>query len=114
MSSCMAMLGPINMRLGARGGGGGGGVNGAGHGQLRNGPLWFLKLLFSGLVCNRNAWDCIWPEHGIACWMFCVIFKKTRVSGLSPDYFRGQAWPDLWPRMTNLCYCHQFNGILKM
>ena len=26
--------------------------------------------------------------------------------GLSPDYFRGQTWPDLWPGMANVCYCY--------
>ena len=85
-----------------------------GHRQLRNGPFRFPELLFSELVCNRNAWDCIWPEQGIACWMFSVVFTKTGLFELSPYYFRGQAWPDLWPRMTNVCYCHKFNDILKM
>ena len=86
-----------------------------GHGQLRNGPLWFPELLFLEPVCNRNAWDCIWPEQGIACWIFFFgIYKKTGLSGLSPDYFRGQAWPDLLSGMTNVCYCHKFNDIMKM
>ena len=53
--------------------------------------FWFPKLLFSESVCNRNAWDCIWPEQGILCWMFCVVFTKTGLFGLSPDYFLGQA-----------------------
>ena len=44
-----------------------------------------------GTVCNWNAWDCIWPKQGIACWMFCVVFTKTGLSELSLDYFRGQA-----------------------
>ena len=30
------------------------------------------------------------------------------------NYFRGQAWSDLWPGMTNVCHCHKFNDILKM
>ena len=85
-----------------------------GHVQLRNGLFWFPELLFSEPVCNRNAWDCIWPKKGIVCWIFCVVFTKTGLSGLSPDYFRGQAWPDLLPGMTNVCYCHKFNDILKM
>ena len=46
--------------------------------------------------------------------LFCGIYKKTGLSGLSPDYFRGQAWPDLLSGMTNVCYCHKFNDILKM
>ena len=87
---------------------------GLGHGQLRNGLFWFPELLFSEPVCNRNAWDCIWHEQRIVCWMFCVVFTKIGLSGLSPDYFLSQAWPDLWPRMTNVCYWHKFNDILKM
>ena len=50
----------------------------------------------------------------IVCWMFCVVFTKTGLSGQSPEYFRGQAWPDLWPRMTNVCYCHKLNNMLNM
>ena len=46
--------------------------------------------------------------------MFCVVFIKTRLSELSPDYFRGQAWPDLWPGMANVCYCHKLNNMLNM
>ena len=30
-----------------------------------------------------------------------MVFTKTGLSELSPDYFRGQAWPDLWPGMAN-------------
>ena len=40
--------------------------------------------------------------------------KKLDFLDISPNYFRGQAWPDLWPRMTNVCYCHKFNDLLKM
>ena len=72
------------------------------------------ELLFSEPVCNQNAWDCIWPEQGIVFWIFCEVFTKTGLSGLSPDYFLGQAWPDLWPGMTNMCYCHEFNDMLNM
>ena len=74
----------------------------------------FLELLFSEPVCNQNAWDCIWPEQGILCWMFCEVFTKTGLSRLSPDYFLLQAWPDLWPGMSNMCYCHEFNDMLNM
>ena len=78
----------------------------------------FLELLFSEPVCNQNAWDCIWPEQGILCWMFCEVFTKTGLSRLSPDYFLLQAWPDLWPDlwpgMSNMCYCHEFNDMLNM
>ena len=28
---------------------------------------------------------------------FVKYLQKTGLSGLSPDYFLGQAWPDLWP-----------------
>ena len=45
---------------------------------------------------------------------FVWCLQKTGLSGLSPDCFLGQAWPDLWPRMTNVCYCHKFNDILNM
>ena len=34
--------------------------------------------------------------------VLCGIYK-TGLSRLSPDYFRGQAWPDLWPGMVNVC-----------
>ena len=37
------------------------------------------------------------------CWIFCEVFTKTGLSGLSPDYFLGQAWPGLWPGMANIC-----------
>ena len=33
--------------------------------------------------------------------VLCGIYKKTRLSELSPDYFRGKAWLDLWPGMAN-------------
>ena len=46
--------------------------------------------------------------------MFCVVFKKTGLSGLCPDYSLVQAWPDLWPGMANVCYCHEFNDMLNM
>ena len=46
--------------------------------------------------------------------MFCEVFTKNGLSGLSPDYFLGQAWPDLWPGMANMCYCHEFNDMLNM
>ena len=87
---------------------------GLGHEELRNGPFWFPELLFSKPVCIRNAWDCIWPGQGISCWMFCVVFKKTGLSRLSQGYFRGQALPDLWLGMANVCYCHELNDILNM
>ena len=44
------------------------------------------------------------------CLMFCVVFTKIGLSGLSPDYFLGQAWSG----MANVCYCHKFNDILNM
>ena len=85
-----------------------------GHGLLRHSPFWFPELQFSEPVCNQNAWDCICPEQGIVCWMFCVVFTKTGLSGLSPDYSLGQAWPNLWLGMVNVCYCHEFNEMLNM
>ena len=48
------------------------------------------------------------------CWMFYVVFTKTGLSGLSPDYSLGQAEPDFWPGMVNVCYCHEFNEMLNM
>ena len=38
--------------------------------------------------------------------VLCGIYKKNGLSELSLDYFRGQACPDLWPGMANVCYCH--------
>ena len=74
----------------------------------------FPELLFSEPVCNQNAWDCIWPEHGIVCWMIFEVFTNTGLSRLSPEHFLGQTWPDLWPGMANMCYCHEFNDMLNM
>ena len=44
----------------------------------------------------------------------CGIYKKNGLSELSPDYFLGQAWPDLVPGMAYVCYCHEFNDMLNM
>ena len=41
---------------------------------------------------------------------FCGIYKIWTF-GLSPDYFRGQAWPDLW---LNACYCCKLNNMMNM
>ena len=46
--------------------------------------------------------------------MFCEVFTKIGLSGLSPDYFLGQAWPDLWTGMANMCYYHEFKDMLNM
>ena len=46
--------------------------------------------------------------------VLCGIYKKTRLSRQSPDYFLGQAWQDLWLGMANVCYYHKFNDILNM
>ena len=43
-----------------------------------------------------------------------MVVTKIGLFGLSPDYFRGQAWPDLWPEMANVCYCHKLNNMLNM
>ena len=45
--------------------------------------------------------------------VFCGIVK-TRLSGLSLDYFGGQAWPDLWPGMANVCNCCKLNNMLNV
>ena len=79
-----------------------------------NSPFWVPKLLFLESVSIRNAWGCVWPKQGITCWIFCVVFTKTGLSGLSPYSFRGQAWPDLWPGMANVCYFHKLNNMLNM
>ena len=42
--------------------------------------------------------------------VLCGIYKKTGLSKLSPDYFRGQAWPGI----ANVCYYHKLNNILNM
>ena len=41
--------------------------------------------------------------------VLCGIYK-TGLSGLSPDYFRGQSWLG----MANVCSCHKLNNILDM
>ena len=38
------------------------------------------------------------------------IKKKTELSELSPNCFRGQAWPG----MANVCYCHKLNNMMNM
>ena len=43
-----------------------------------------------------------------------MVFSKAGLFGLSPNYFLGQAWPDLWSGMANVCYCHEFNDMLNM
>ena len=43
-----------------------------------------------------------------------MLLTKTGLSRLSPDYFLGKVWSDLWPGMANVCYCHKFNDILNM
>ena len=45
---------------------------------------------------------------------FCEVFTKNGLSRLSPDYFLGQAWPELWSGMANMCHCHEFNDVLNM
>ena len=43
-----------------------------------------------------------------------MVFTKNGLSRLSPDYSLGQAWPDLWPEMANVCYCHEFNDMNEL
>ena len=43
-----------------------------------------------------------------------MVFTKTGLSELRLDYFRGQAWSDLWPGMANVCYCHKLNKYVKL
>ena len=50
----------------------------------------------------------------MACWMFCVVLTKSGLSGLSPDYFQGQACLDLWTVMANVCYCCKLNNMLNV
>ena len=45
---------------------------------------------------------------------FCVVLIKSGLSGLSPYYFRGQAWPDLWVGMANVCYWCKLNNMLNV
>ena len=45
---------------------------------------------------------------------FIVVLIKAGLSGLSPDYFCGQAWSDLWLEMTNVCYCCKLNNMLNV
>ena len=46
--------------------------------------------------------------------MFYVVLIKAILSRLSPDYFHGQAWPDLWSGMANVCYCCKLNNMLNV
>ena len=74
----------------------------------------FSELMFLEPVCILNAWGCVWPEQGIACWRFFEVFTKVGLFGLSPDYLLGQALPDLWSGMVNVCYCCKLNNMLNM
>ena len=60
-----------------------------------------------GTACGQSR------ESRVGCFVW-YLQKITRLSELSPDYFRGQAWPDLWPGMANVCYCHKLNNMLNM
>ena len=63
------------------------------------GTGFYLKCLGLRMARARNC-----------CWMFCVVLRKAELFGLSPDYFRGQAWPG----MTNVCYCCKLNNMLNV
>ena len=43
-----------------------------------------------------------------------MVLIKSGLFVLSLDYFRGQAWPNLWPRMANVCYCCKLNNMLNV
>ena len=43
-----------------------------------------------------------------------MVLIEAGLSGISLDYFRGQAWPDLWPRMANVCYYCKLNNMLNV
>ena len=54
-------------------------------------------------------------ESRVGCFVWYLQKKKkTGLSELSLDYFRGQAWLDLWPGMANVCYFHKLNNMLNM
>ena len=69
--------------------------------------------------CFRNRF--VTEMLGTACGLsrnrvldvLCGICKKLDHSYFR-DYFRGQAWLDLWPGMANVCYCHKLNNMLNM
>ena len=44
----------------------------------------------------------------------CVVLTQAGLSGLSPNYFRELARPDLWPGMANMCYCCKLNNMLNV
>ena len=46
--------------------------------------------------------------------MFFMVLTHSGLSGLSLDYFQGQAWPDLWSGMANVCYCCKLNNMLNV
>ena len=43
-----------------------------------------------------------------------MVLIKVELSRLCPDYFRGQAWTDLWPGMANVCDFCKLNNMLNM
>ena len=67
---------------------------------------------------NRFVFEMLGAAYGLSRELrvgcFVWYLQKTGLSGLSLDYFRGQAWPDLWPGMANVCYCHKLNNMLNM
>ena len=60
-----------------------------------------------GISCGLSR------ESSVGCFVW-HLQTKTGLSELSPDYFRGQAWSDLWPGMANVCYFHKLNNMLNM
>ena len=67
---------------------------------------------------NRFVFEMLGAAYGLSRELsvgcFVWYLQKTGLSGLSLNYFRGQAWPDLWPGMANVCYCHKLNNMLNM
>ena len=79
-------------------------------------------MVLSGFqnFCFRNRF--VTEMLGTACGLsresrfgcFVWYLQKIGLSELSPDYFRGQAWLDLWPGMANVCYFHKLNNMPNM
>ena len=67
---------------------------------------------------NRFVFEMLGAAYGLSRELcvgcFVWYLQKIGLYGLSPDFFQGQEWPDLWLGMANVCYCHKLNNMPNM
>ena len=66
---------------------------------------------------NRVVFEMFGAAYGLSRKLLveflCDIYKSWNFWTKS-KFFRGQVWPDLWPRMANVCYYCKLNNMLNM